>query len=72
MSSQTLIEFSGHGGTEHPLKATLVVELLIEMCTFCIKLKGFKTKQQLDKMKEDYDIDLVEAISKVRSLIFSF
>lgn len=63
---------SGRGGTEHPLKATLVVELLIEISIFCTKLKGLEKKKQLDRMRELYDIGLVEGNAEVRSLFLRF
>ena len=63
---------SGRGGTEHPLKATLVVELLIEISIFCTKLKGLEKKKQLDRMRELYDIGLVEGNAEVRSLFLLF
>ena len=69
---QRFDRISGHGGPEHPLEATLVVELLIEICIFCKNVKVLKNKTRLEKMKQNFDIAFIEGIAEVRIFIVSF
>jgi hypothetical protein len=62
----------------HPLKASLLTEFLLEFCNFTAKCKVLKSKAQLDKIKDPtkYGIDFMEGLKQVRSddmlLLFDF
>ena len=57
---------------EHPLKASLLSELLLEFCTFSAKCKVLKSKAALDTIKDPsrYDIDFVEGVKQVRRMMY--
>ena len=54
----------------HPLKASLLAELLQEFCEFCAKTQVLKSKAKLDIMKNptSHGIDLIDAVKQVRSI----
>lgn len=62
----------------HPLKASLLTELLLEFCNFTAKCKVLKSKALLEKIKDPtkYGIDFMEGLTQVRSndtlLLFDF
>ena len=52
----------------HPLKTSLLAELLLEFCKFSAKCKVLKSKDALDTIKDParYGIDFVTALEQVR------
>ena len=57
----------------HPLKSSLIAELLVEFCVFSSKCKILKSKKALDTIKDPhkYGVDFLDGLAKVRQMYVS-